>query len=159
MSRFDVTPLHIAASTGHTPCIHALIKCLADINAQESWGQTPLIIATLNARIHCMRALVQLGANTEVKDHHHQKTALHVACTTTRDEETLLTLLDASASVFATDDKGQSSLGVAIENKFYYAVPLLVEYGAKLNQMDRKNMSPVLEEHVDNLSSMLTTLP
>lgn len=134
----------------------ALIKCLADINSQESWGQTPLIIATLKARVHCMRALVHLGANTEVKDHQHQKTALHVACTV-RDEESLLILLDARACVLTTDGNGRSSLGVALENKFYHAIPLLVEYGAMLNNKDRENISEMLEEYVDNLGMELST--
>ena len=151
--RFNITPLHIATSVGHTPCMQALVQCLADINSQESWGQTPLIIATLNSRVQCMRALVHLGANTEVKDHQHHRTALHVACSV-RDEETLLILLDARADVQSTDGNGHSSLGVALENKFYHAVPLLVEYGAKLKEKDRDDLSAMLEEYVDNLAGV-----
>jgi len=148
--RFDVTPLHIAASTGHTSCIEALVKCLAYIDAQESWGQTPLIIATRNSRVPCMRLLLTLGADTEVKDHHDQMTALHVACTT-KDEETLLTLLDAGTNLRAVDSKGQGPLGVALENKFYHAVPLLMEYGVRMTAKDRETMSTLLERHVEDI--------
>lgn len=148
--RFDVTPLHIAASTGHTSCVETLIKCLADIDAQESWGQTPLIIATRNSRAPCMRQLIGLGADLEVKDHLNCMTALHVACTT-KDEETLLTLLDADVNLQAVDSKGQGPMGVAIENKFYHAIPLLLEYGVRMTQKDRETMSPALERHIEEM--------
>lgn len=126
------------------------MKCLADIDAQESWGQTPLIIATKNSRIPCMRQLIDLGADTRIKDYHHCMTALHIACTT-RDEETLLTLLDANTNLHDVDSKGHSALGVALENKFYYGIPLLLEYGAKMNTMDREGMSPALERYIEDV--------
>ena len=77
-------------------------------------------------------------------------TALHVACST-RDEETLLTLLDAGTNLRAVDSKGQGPLGVALENKFYYAVPLLLEYGAKMNQKDRECISLALEQYIEEV--------
>lgn len=61
--RFDVTPLHLAASVGHTPCVELLVKYGAHINAQESWGQTPLTIATLGGRLVTIKSLLRLGAD------------------------------------------------------------------------------------------------
>ena len=97
-----------------------------------------------------MRLLLTLGADCEVKDHHDRMTALHVACTT-KDEDTLLTLLDAGANLRAVDSKGQGPLGVALENKFYHAVPLLMEYGCRMTAKDRENMSPVLERYIEDM--------
>lgn len=147
-SRFGVTPLHIATSSGHTPCVELLIQWGANVNAQESWGQTPLIIATSRSRLQTMVALIRLGANLELKDYHHGQTALHVACAS-KDEETVLVLLDAGADLTATDGSGLSPLGVALVNKFYRCVPLLLEYGAKLNDRDKEHLPQLLVVYVD----------
>lgn len=124
-----------------------------NINAQESWGQTPLIIATQQSRLECMKTLLHLNADTEIHDHHHGNTALHVACTT-KDEETVLLLLDGGANVHSVNKMGLSSLGVAIENKFYRCVQLLIEYGAKMNEKDREISSSGLQEYIQECTSM-----
>ena len=121
---------------------------------QESWGQTPLIIATLKNRVECMKSLIQMGAGTEFKDHHHGNTALHIACSS-KDEESVLILLDAGADVLATNTAGQSSLGVALANRSYHLVPLLIEYGARLNQQDREHLSQMLQDYIDDKTSEL----
>ena len=50
----------------------------------------------------------------------------------------------------ATDGQGHSPLGVALLNRFYGAVPLLLEYGAQLNEEERDSTGL---EHLDNLTS------
>lgn len=152
--RFGITPLHIAASVGHTTCIEELVRWGADMNAQESWGQTPLIIATMKGRVHCMKALIFYGADTDVKDHHHGNTAFHCACSS-KDEELALTLCDAGADLMATNNAGQSPLGVALSNKIYQLVPLLLEYGAKLNDKDRQHLPRKLQNYIDNITGVL----
>ena len=82
----------------------------ADIDKQESWGQTPLIIATQKSRLDCMKVLLEMGADRECHDHHHGNTALHIACTT-KDEETLLVLLDGHCNVQAVNLAGLTPLG------------------------------------------------
>lgn len=119
----------------------------ANVNAQESWGQTPLAIATLRDRLYCMEVLLRLGAEKEVKDYHHQQTALHIAAAS-RDEECVLLLLDSGCSVHAVNGEGLSVLGVALMNKFYRVVPLLLEYGARLNDTDRQHLAPPLETYL-----------
>lgn len=64
------------------------------------------------------------------------------------DEETLLLLLDAGCNVHNIDGRGLSSLGVATDNKFYRAVPLLMEYGAHPNDADWAVLSPGLQSYI-----------
>lgn len=119
----------------------------ADIDQQESWGQTPLMISTQQSRLECMKLLLSMGANRECCDRIHGNTALHIACTT-KDEETLLLLLDGGCNVVAVNTAGLTPLGVAIDSKFYRGVPLLMEYGAKPNQADFKLCSSGLQEYL-----------
>ena len=83
------------------------------------------------------------------RDHHHGNTALHVAITT-KDEETLLLLLDAGCNVHNINGRGLSCLGTAIEHKFYHAAPLLLEYGARPNEADWAIFSPGLQSYLIN---------
>ena len=135
MCRFGVTPTHLATSCGQTPIMKVLASHGADMNEQESWGQTPLMIATQKSRLECMKLLLEMGVNKECCDRLHGNTALHLACIT-RDEQTVLLLLDGQCDVKAVNSAGLSPLGVAIENKFYRAINLLLEYGAVPNERD-----------------------
>ena len=121
------------------------------INAQESWGQTPLIISTQRCRHDCMVELLLAGVNKEIHDRYHGYTALHTAVIT-RDEETVLLLLDAGCDVHAIDNQGLSTLGVAILNKFYAGIPLLIEYGARMNVKDWEITSPPLKIYIHKLT-------
>ena len=124
------------------------------VNIQESWGQTPLIIATQQSRLGCMKVLLKHNAHMELRDHHHGNTALHVACTT-KDEETVLLLLDAGANPHIVNKIGLSSLGVAIENKFYRALPLLIEFGACMNNKDWEIASGGLQVYIRECTGIL----
>lgn len=98
-----------------------------------------------------MKALVHMGADTEIRDYHHNDTALHIACAS-RDEESVLILLDAGADVTVENGLGQSAIGVALVNKFYSVIPLLVEYGARLNKVDREHLPMKLQSFIDRLT-------
>ena len=155
--RFGVAPVHLAASSGHTPMLKLLAQHQVDIDAQESWGQTPLMIATQKARHHSMKILLKYGASKNLADRHHGNTALHIACTT-RDEETLLLLLDYGADVHAINFNGHSSLGCAVENKFYRGVLLLMEYGARPNSKDLEIMSFGLQAYLQEYKGKCATV-
>lgn len=146
--RFGVTPLHLAAAVGNGPCVELLVQWGSNINAQESWGQTPIAIATQRSHISCMKTLLHHGADPELKDYQHKQTPLHIACGN-KDEESVLVLLDAGCNIHATNDQGHSALGVAIINHFYRVVPLLLEYGARLSPDDRGVVSRPLQEYLD----------
>ncbi len=146
--RFGVTPLHLAASVGNSIIAEDIVAQGGCIDAQESWGQTPLIIAATKSRLDTMATLLKLGADTEVRDYHHGYTALHIAVNT-RDEANVLALLDASVRLDTTDNEGLSPLGLALRNKFYRVVPLLIEYGGSLGDGDRKYLPCPLQEYID----------
>ena len=138
---------------GNSVIVEELVKLGSYIDAQESWGQTPLIIAATKSRLHTIATLLRLGASTEVKDYHHGYTALHVAVNT-RDEENVLVLLDAGARLDSVDKEGLSPLGLALRNRFYRVVPLLLEYGGKLSDGDRQALPVPLQGYIDKKAGM-----
>ena len=72
-------PIHWAASEGRTFSINFLLgKRHQDINAQDSNGCTPVIIAAQHNQINCVIYLVKSGADMSLKDN-NQDTAMHWA--------------------------------------------------------------------------------
>lgn len=62
------TPLHVAATSGHSLAITILCnhgKDL-DINAQNNDGETPLYLASQHGDIHCLNSLIESGADVNL---------------------------------------------------------------------------------------------
>lgn len=103
------------------------------------------LVSTHITSVICMIAIFL----TEICDFQCSQTPLHIACAS-RDEARVLVLLDAGCNVHATDGEGRSPLGIALLNKFYRVVPLLLEYGARLNENDRSQTGIPLLQHLDD---------
>ena len=56
------TALHLAAAEGHHEVVKFLLKCRADVNAQDRWGGTPLQDATRGGHRRVARLLQRAGA-------------------------------------------------------------------------------------------------
>ena len=107
----------------------------------ESWSR-PWLAPSLSF-------LTQLSHHiSEICDYQHGQTPLHIACAS-KDEARVLVLLDAGCNVQATDGQGRTPLGVALLNRFYRAVPMLLEYGARLSETERASAGLPLLKHLD----------
>ena len=75
------TALHCCITHGQDACLSALVAAGANINAVDSTGNTPLILAAKNARrcASSMKKLVDAGCDLEMADN-ERRTALHYAC-------------------------------------------------------------------------------
>ena len=56
------TALHLAAAEGHHEVVKFLLKCRADVNAQDRWGGTPLQDATRGGHTRVEKLLQRAGA-------------------------------------------------------------------------------------------------
>ncbi|MDT8299356.1 MAG: ankyrin repeat domain-containing protein, partial [Spirochaetaceae bacterium] len=62
------TPLMDAAASGHTELILRLVDMNAELEHMSRDGQTAVILAVGNGREDAAAALIQAGANVEIKD-------------------------------------------------------------------------------------------
>ena len=71
-------PVHWAASDGKVSSIRFFLDKRLDINAQDSNGCTPVIIATQHEMTNCIIYLIKNGADLTIRDTNGD-TALHWA--------------------------------------------------------------------------------
>ena len=127
-----IAPLHLAAYRGSVPCMKALLDYGADADVQESWGQTPLMLAALRGHTEALVFLLQnTTCDTRVREHQYGGQVTHVAMET-RELSTLQLLLDSGCDPNATRTGDRASLlQLAIEHRFTEGVQLLLKYGAR----------------------------
>ncbi|MFW5664458.1 MAG: ankyrin repeat domain-containing protein [Coleofasciculus sp.] len=128
----DNTPLHFAPS----PEIAALL--IADINARNSYGETPLHKAVENDKTELVEFLLAKGGNSNAQDNQGE-TPLHKA-----DNNTIIELLlDQNANSNAQDNWGNTPLHNAASLLKLDRVALLIAKGANVNARNNQGNTPL----------------
>ncbi|XP_057234649.1 ankyrin repeat and SOCS box protein 1 [Malurus melanocephalus] len=73
------TPLRIAATAGHGPCVDFLLQKGAEIDLVDVKGQTALYVAVVNGHLECARILLEAGADPNGSRHHRSTPVYHAA--------------------------------------------------------------------------------
>ena len=116
----EKAPLHVAAEGGHYECIAILIEEIgADINVQDSEGETPLTCC-------CLNEYDPMGMKS--KDDY---------------TECVRTLLKHGADINQQNGRGESPLHLAARNEFHKIVDVLIQAGADPLLMDNNNDKPI----------------
>ncbi len=140
------TPLLMSLSMSMPSIDPALVKTLlekgADVNAANTYGQTPLMHAVWEGP-ELVSLLLQKGADPHAKDK-EGKTALMNAVAKGRSPESVRLLLDSGADVDQEDNKGGTALMRAAQNDSPEILSLLIERGANVNAKDTDGRTPLI---------------
>lgn len=110
------TPLHKAAYYSGDPGVIAeLIDRGAIVDARDKGDWTPLHLATRNAHLGAMRALLDAGAEIQRVDAKHGWTPLHVACVAGHEDAARM-LVEAGADVTVRDKSTASAIDLMRES-------------------------------------------
>jgi ankyrin repeat protein len=79
VTRYGVTPMSLAASSGNAAMIKLLLESGADANAPDGAGETPLMAAAQVGSLDSVKTLLGAGAVLDARDKTFQQTALMIA--------------------------------------------------------------------------------
>lgn len=106
--------MHYAAANGAESACSALLNNGADINAQDSYNTTPLLIAVKNGYVSIVDLLLTYGADMNRKGS-RGFTCLHYACEE-GNLEMVKYLIEKGASITRTNSRHQSCLFSALKH-------------------------------------------
>ncbi|MDX1561865.1 MAG: ankyrin repeat domain-containing protein, partial [Gammaproteobacteria bacterium] len=100
LSRYELTPLNVAAVNGFAAAIELLLANGADANAVDPVGETMLMAAVASGELAAVDALIAAGAEIDARDRDYEQTALMFAARAGH-ADIAQRLLDAGAAVDA----------------------------------------------------------
>lgn len=143
-------PLHWAAGTGLVANCEELIYHGANPQAVDDNGATPLILACGGRQgvtregsvVATVRALLEAGADVAAKTK-RGLSSLHFAARTGRADVCRLLLLYGADLHSKTTCSGRSPLFFAVQSDDTSVIAFLVSKGARINDVDLKNRTPL----------------
>ena len=141
------TALHAAARGVDPGQISRLVSAGNDINARDSYGRTPLHVATFARQRAAIHALIAAGARTELLEHDRYD-AVTIAAVAD-DEETLRVLLSLGASAgLITSRYDGTALIAAAHLGHDGVVKQLIAAGAPLDHVNNLHWTALIESIV-----------
>lgn len=135
-SKERYTPVHVAAMSGNTKAMHAMIANGADINAVDEDGRTALMMALFRQQAETSVALVQAGADLEARDKRKKNALMFAAEQGVCDA--IVAIAKRGADLNAQDRSGSTALMLAVLKGQREAVASLLAAGADDRLRDRK---------------------
>jgi ankyrin repeat protein len=128
--KYDETPLHCAATWGHTEAAKALIEAGADLEAMNKYDKTPLQVAAQWDHREAVRLLISAGADLEAN--RDGWTPLHWAAAR-GSTEAAKALIEAGADLEVRTSDGLTSLHLAADRGYPEVARILIKAGADIS--------------------------
>ncbi|MBU4305228.1 MAG: ankyrin repeat domain-containing protein [Candidatus Omnitrophica bacterium] len=137
------TGLHYAAAGGNIEMLKVLLNAGANINAQDSYGFTPLMIALYKKRHEAAELLLQRGADVKIVNTWNKFTALHYAVVYSTPEIVQM-VLNARPDVNAKESRGLTAADFAKKYGNIEVLGMLKKNGVDIPYFGDKNKDIVL---------------
>jgi len=131
------TPMHAAASGGHTKILSLLIEHGVDVECRDHGGNTALHLTSRNAELEAGQFLLDCGADINARNLDNNTPLINAAG---RDFARML--LERGAEIDARVQLGRTALHWAIVAKNLQSVRLLLEHGADVSVRDELGKTP-----------------
>ena len=136
----EMTPIHAAASGGHTNILRLLQGHGADVGSRNKYGETPLHGASWSGKLDAGQCLLDLGADVNARNEDDWTPLFHAVFH--GHTEIARMLLKSGAVIDARSVFGSSALHAAVRGGGIQSVRLLLEYGADVNARDSRGRTP-----------------
>jgi len=131
-----VTLLMQSSSRGETEIVKVLLASHANVNASNSYGDTPLSYAVWGKHLDVMRLLLKKGANVNAKAEAGRTPLMEASGEGS--VEIIDCLLEDGADINVPDENGTTALMFAAAFKRDEAMAMLLKRGANANLKDRR---------------------
>ena len=129
--RYERTPMHAAASGGHTKILSLLIDHGVDVDSRDGDELTALHLTSLNGKLEAGQILLDHGAEIEARSRYNNTPLIYAAGDGFI--EFVRMLLERGAAIDARGNLGRTALHWAIDMRKPQAVRLLLEHGADVS--------------------------
>jgi ankyrin repeat protein len=140
---YQMSPLMLAARSGHPHAVRILIIARADLDARDHSGGTALYEAVLTQNPESVRLLLNAGADPDIADEILRETPLHLAAER-QDGSIVRMLLAAGATPIGWDGDGSDPLHLAAFRGLPDNVAALLEGGADPRALDDYGLTPLM---------------
>ncbi len=130
-TRYNITPLSIAASNGNAKIIERLLAAGVDPNSTSEDGQSALMSAALNGNVDALKVLLKNGAKVNAIEPFRGQNALMWAAGE-GNAPAVEFLVEFGADVKAKSKAGYTALLLAVLNNKAEAVKALLAHGANI---------------------------
>jgi len=137
---YERTPMHAAASEGHTEILSLLIGHGADVECLGRMGYTPLHLTSKNGKLEAGKILLDCGADVNARNWYNGTPLIYAAEAGFSNYARML--LERGAAIDARGRFGRTPLFWAIDARKPQAVRLLLEYGADVNVRNDSGKTP-----------------
>jgi Ankyrin repeats (3 copies)/Ankyrin repeats (many copies) len=136
----EMTPMHAAASGGHTNILRLLRGHGADVGSRNQYGETPLHAASWSGKVEAGRCLLDLGADINARNEDDWTPLFHAVFHGYMEFAQML--LKRGAVIDARSGFGSTPLHAAVRRGDVQAVRLLLGHGADVNARDSRGWTP-----------------
>ncbi|XP_050298624.1 ankyrin-2-like [Anthonomus grandis grandis] len=137
----DDSPLHYAICNAQFEVLDYLLSLEdIDVNAQNSFGQTPLFYAVTKNQLHIVKKLVDHNADIKISCK-YGSTLLHVS---TPYPDIVHFLILNGADIDAKDNNGNTPLHIAVDEESLETICMLLYYNADANNQCKRNYTPFM---------------
>ena len=149
----EMTPMHAAASGGHTNILRLLRGHGADVGSQNKYGETPLHGASWSGKVDAGQCLLDLGADINARNDDDWTPLFHAIFH--GHAEFARMLLERGAAIDARSVFGSTALHAAVRGGNVQVVRLLLENGADVNTRDKRGWTPSRWESTEEIGELL----
>jgi ankyrin len=149
------TPLHLACRQGHIGMVNTLLLKNADVSALNNQSNTPLYLACKSGQLEVVSALLAKGASVNSQNS-RGKTPLFITITEKPEIATMLLAHGADPNV--KDCEGVSPLQRVCKKGHDSRIPLLLNAGARLDDIDDTGRTALYHACVVGLPTTVSIL-
>ena len=137
---YERTPMHAAASGGHTKILSLLIEHGIDVECPGRVGLTALHLTTQNGNLEAGQFLLDCGADINARSQYRDTPLIHATNRGFTDYARML--LDRGAAIDTRCQMGMTALHKAIERGTNEIMRLFLEHGADVTVRDGSGRTP-----------------